>query len=130
MNQRKTSARFYLFESLLEETKGFAHLKKRRSIADLQLLAGIVWACEKGKRRAPCPIIRPQPKGLNKEKDTSYYCDGVIGLLPKHRNISTLLHEMAHALGTKDKLTHGPAFRDRVTYLYKFYGEWDGVVSW
>lgn len=123
MNQRKTSARYYLFEDLLWETPGFAHLRQRRSIHDLQLLAGLVWAREGG--RGKCPVVRSKARN-----DVSYYCDGTIHLIRKHRSIGGLLHELAHALGPNDKLTHGPAFRERCIRLYKLYGEWSGNVDW
>lgn len=48
MNQRKASRAFYLFEEVLEEMPGFAALRKPRSLAELQLLAGIVWTREGG----------------------------------------------------------------------------------
>lgn len=124
MNQRKTSARYYLFENLLETTAGFAHLRQRRSIPDLQLFAGLVWAREGGKA-GKCPLVRPKVRN-----DYSYLCDGIIHLASKHRNIGGLLHELAHALGANDKLTHGPAFRERCIRLYKVYGDWSGEVDW
>ena len=122
MNQRKASARYYLFEDLLWETPSFAHLRKRRALSDLQLLAGLVWARERGKGK--CPLVRGK-----ETNDYSYYCDGVIHLARKHRSIGGLLHEMAHAMGHTDKLTHGPAFRKRCFRLYKAYGEWSGQVE-
>jgi hypothetical protein len=54
---------------------------------------------------------------------------GVIHLTRQHQNIGGLLHELAHALGHRDKLTHGPAFRRRCIRLYRTYGDWDGVVA-
>jgi hypothetical protein len=122
MNQRKVSTRYYLFEDMLWETSGFASLKKFRPMAELQLLAGLVWAREKG--RGKCPIIRAKLRN-----DYSYHCDGVIHLARKHRSVGGLLHEMAHALGPNDKLTHGPTFRRRCFRLYKTYGEWNGSVD-
>lgn len=122
MNQRKTSTRYYLFEDVLWEVPSFAQLRQRRSIAQLQLLAGLVWAREKGKGK--CPLVRPKIRN-----DASYYCDGVIHLVPKHRSVGGLLHEMAHALGPRDRLTHGPAFRRRCFRLYKTYGDWNGEVD-
>lgn len=123
MNQQKTSARYYLFEDLVWSTPGFAHLRRRRSIYDLQLLAGLVWAREKGK--GLCPLVRPRDS-----KDWSYFCDGTIHLARDHRGIGGLLHELAHALGRNDKLMHGPAFRKRCIHLYKTYGEWSGAIDW
>lgn len=123
MNQRKASARYYLFENILFETTGFARLRERKSIAELQLLTGLVWARERG--RGQCPVVRPKRKN-----DTSYFYDGTIHLVPKHRNAGVLLHEIAHALGARDKLTHGPAFRKRCIRLYKLYGDWNGTVDW
>jgi hypothetical protein len=122
MNQRKTSTRYYLFEDMLWETPAFAHLRQRQSMHNLQLLAGLVWARECGKGK--CPVIRSKPKN-----DYSYHCDHTIHLARKHRSIGGLLHEMAHALGANDKLTHGPAFRKRCFHLYKTYGEWSGNVD-
>ena len=123
MNQRKTSARYYLFEDLLWETQGFTGLRKRRSMADLQTLAQAVWAREKG--RGKCPVVCPK-----ETNDYSYYMDRKIHLARKHRNVGGLLHELAHALGPFDKLTHGPAFRKRCIRLYRDYGKWDGKVDW
>lgn len=122
MNQRKTSARYYLFEDMLWETASFAHLRRQRSMHELQLVAGLVWARERGKGK--CPVIRAKPRN-----DASYYCDGVIHLARKHRSVGGLLHEMAHALGPNDKLTHGPAFRRRCFRLYRMYGDWSGNVE-
>ena len=124
MNQRKVSARYYLFEEVVEQTPGFANLRKRMPIGRLQLLAGLVWARESG--RGPCPPIIP----LKRNGKYSYFLNGKIRLLPKHRNIGSVLHELAHALGTRDKLTHGPAFRERCIRLYREYGEWSGEIDW
>jgi hypothetical protein len=124
VNQSRVSGRYYLFEEVLEETPGFAQLRKRRSLAELQLLAGLVWAREGGKGK--CPLVRRR-----KQNDYSEYIhdDRIVSLAPKHRNAGGLLHEMAHALGPNDKLTHGPAFRRRCLRLYKTYGDWSGVVD-
>jgi hypothetical protein len=121
--QRKVSARYYLFEDVLWEVPSFAHLRKRQSIPSLQLLAGLVWAREGGRGR--CPIVRGK-----RRNDTSYFCDGTIHLVPKHRSLGGLLHEIAHALGPHDKLAHGPAFRKRCIRLYRVYGGWSGDVDW
>lgn len=128
MNQRKTSARYYLFEEVVWETPAFAELRRARPLADLQLLAGLVWAREKGP--GPCPTVRSIGR-----KDASFYLSstkrgkaGVISLATKHRSVGGLLHELAHALGPNDKLTHGPAFQRRCIHLYKVYGGWSGEV--
>lgn len=120
--QRKTSARYYLFEEVLEGTSGFAHLRQRVPMERLQLLAGLVWAREGG--RGPCPKILPLGHGKY-----SYFLGDKIRLLPKHQDAGSLLHEIAHALGTRDKLTHGPAFRRRCIRLFKTYGDWSGQVD-
>lgn len=129
MNQSKASARYYLFEEMLEETASFANLKKRTSLANLQLLAGLVWAREGG--RGECPAIR-----RSRTNEYSHYeffpgsrKAGGIFLARNHRTIGALLHELAHALGHRDKLTHGPAFRKRVIHLYKTYGGWSGEID-
>ena len=123
MNQSKASARYYLFEDVLWETSAFAHLKKRRPMTELQLLAAFVWAREGGK--AACPTVTAR-----RQNDASHYYHPTrtIHLAPKHRGAGGLLHELAHALGTHDKLTHGPAFRDRCLRLYRMYGDWSGCV--
>lgn len=122
MNQRKASTRYYLFEDVLWETPAFANLRRCQPMGDLQLLAGLVWAREKG--RGKCPVVRGKARN-----DYSYHCGGVIALARKHRSIGGLLHELAHALGPNDKLTHGPAFRKRCFRLYRTYGEWSGNVD-
>lgn len=122
MDQSKTSERYYLFEDVLWETESFANLRRIQPLHDLQLLAGLVWAREKA--RGQCPVVRPR-----RRNDYSYHCDGTIHLAPKHRCLGGLLHEMSHALGSRDKLTHGPAFRRRCIHLYKTYGEWSGEVD-
>lgn len=124
MNQHTTNARFVGFEQLLEETPGFAHLRKRRAIAELQILAALVWAREGG--RGACPVVRPISDG-----PCSYYVfdDREVQLIPAHRNAGGLLHEIAHALGTRDKFFHGPAFRRRCLRLYREYGDWSGQVD-
>lgn len=126
MNQRKVTSRFYGFESVLEEMPGFAHLTRRRSIADLQLLAGIVWKAEGG--RGKCPLVRTRERC--KDNASFYvYDDRIVHLHQKHKNFGGLLHELAHALGPHDKLAHGPAFRRRCLRLYQLYGEWNGRVD-
>lgn len=124
MNQRKTSARYYLFEDVIWENPSFAHLKRRRAMSELQVLAGLVWACE---GTGECPVIKARRKN-----DASYYWwpNRTIHLAPKHRSVGGLLHELAHALGVHDKLSHGPAFRSRCLRLYKLYGDWSGQVDW
>jgi hypothetical protein len=124
LNQRKTNARFLGFEQLLEETPGFAHLRKRRAIAELQILAGLVWAREGG--RGACPVVRPVPDG-----PSSYWAPASrqIQLIPAHRSAGGLLHELAHALGTRDRYEHGPAFHKRCIRLYREYGDWSGNVD-
>lgn len=121
MNQRKASARYYLFEDVLWETPGFARVKQIRPIAELQVLAALVWARE-GK--GACPEVRARD-----HKDHSYYeYGGHIYLARAHRSIGGVLHELAHALGPNDKLTHGPAFRARCMRLYEMYGDWNGRI--
>jgi hypothetical protein len=124
VNQSRVSSRFYLFEEVLEETPGFAGLRKRRSMAELQTLAALVWEAERG--RGKCPLVKGRAKN-----DYSEYNHNtrVVALASKHRNAGGLLHEIAHALGFNDKLTHGPAFRRRCLRLYKTYGDWSGVVD-
>jgi hypothetical protein len=126
MNQRKTSARYYLFEEVVEETPGFAQLRHPRPLAELQLLAGLVWARERGK--GACPVVRTAPP---RRKFSQYnFDDKVVELARKHMDAGALLHEIAHALGVNDKLTHGPAFRRRCIHLYKLYGDWNGEIDW
>lgn len=122
MNQRKATADFYGFENTMRSMSAFAELRRRRSLAQLQLCAGYVWAREGG--RGKCPIVR-----TIYSVDRSYFQAGVIYLLPVDWTVEVLLHEIAHALGTRDKLTHGPAFQRRCLHLYKTYGEWDGRVA-
>lgn len=121
MNQRKVSAKYYAFEDMVWTTPGFAELKRVRPLAELQLLAGLVWAREGG--RGKCPDVLPLARG-----ERSYFLSGKINLLPNQRSAGILLHEIAHALGPNDKLTHGPAFRRRCINLYKEYGGWSGEV--
>lgn len=127
MNQRKVSARYYLFEDLLWELPGFSGLKRSVSIADLQAYAAFIWARERG--RGEPPIIRAR----RCRSDTSFCIHdkpATIHLIAKHQNLGGMLHELAHALGTRDKLSHGPAFRSRCIRLYRDYGGWDGQVNW
>ena len=124
MNQARVSKRYYLFEEVLEETPGFAELRRRRPMTELQLLAGLVWATEKGRGR--CPLVKRRSKNDYSEYDHN---TRTVALASKHQNTGGLLHEIAHALGHNDKLTHGPAFRRRCMRLYKTYGDWSGVVD-
>ncbi len=123
MNQRKASARYYLFEDLLWETPAFAGLRACRPMEELQFLATLVWLRE-ARGGTSCPLVLPK-----RRNDYSYYCDGTIHLARKHRSVGGVLHELAHALGSRDKLTHGPAFRKRCFHLYKTYGDWNGNVE-
>lgn len=129
MNQRKASAHYYLLEDILWDGPGGARLKKRRPMAELQLLAGLVWASERG--RGPCPIVRARAKNDYSEYryPTKRGKPGVIDLTTEHRCIGGLLHEMAHALGVYDKLEHGPAFRTRAIRLYRDFGGWNGEID-
>lgn len=122
MNPRKASARYYLFEDMLWEMREFAHLRKRRSMHDLRHFAAWVWIAEKARGATPIIVAKPT-------NDWSYYLEGKIHLARKHRSIAGVLHELAHALGHRDKLAHGPAFRKRCLRLYKTYGNWSGVVD-
>lgn len=124
MNQTKATIRYYGFEETLWKMPCFAHLARRRSIAQLQLLAGLVWARERG--RGKCPTVEPRAEG-----DTSYFFPQTrrIELVAKHRSVGGLLHELAHALGPRDKFTHGPAFQRRCLGLYRTYGDWNGEVT-
>lgn len=129
VKQARTTARYYGFEKVLETMPGFAKLMKRRSIADLQLFAGYVWAREGGKGQ--CPLVRTKWVQEEKKSWSAYHWGTrTIHLLPRHHDLYSLLHELAHALGNRDKLTHGPAFRQRCIRLYKTYGDWNGVVDW
>jgi hypothetical protein len=130
MDQQKTSARYYLFEDLVWETPAFAELRRIRRLAELQLLAGLVWARERGC--GPCPVVRS-----SRTKSFSDFTSsgkrgkpGAVSLTMEHQSLGGLLHEIAHALGPHDKLTHGPAFRRRCTHLYKMYGGWSGEIDW
>lgn len=129
MNQRKVSGRYYLFEDLLWEAVSFAPLRKKKAMGELQLLAGLVWAKEDGP--GPCPLVI----GIGKAPASTFTFSGkrgvagVVRLASHHQGLGGLLHELAHALGTHDKLTHGPAFRNRVMRLYKVYGGWSGEVA-
>jgi hypothetical protein len=129
VNQRKASARYYLFEDVLWEAQSFAPLRQQRPIAELTLLAGLVWAKENGK--GPCPTVRAIGKAPSSDYTSSGKrgVAGVIRLASKHQSLGGLLHELAHALGHNDKLTHGPAFRQRANRLYKVYGGWNGVIA-
>lgn len=123
MDQAAASQRYYLFEQVLEDTPAFANLRRRRSMTELQLLAGLVWSQE---GRGKCPT-------LLKSAGSSFSCYDYeahsIRLVRKHMNAATLLHELAHALGRRDKLLHGPAFRKRCLRLYKTYGDWSGAIA-
>lgn len=126
MNQRKTTRRFYDFEEIVWIAPSFTALKRTASIDDLQALAALVWQAEGGKGPPPT-VHRRKPR----TKFSFYvYDDNEIHLAPKHQHLGGMLHEMAHALGRHDKLTHGPAFRRRCLRLYRVYGGWDGQVTW
>lgn len=129
MNQRKVSGRYYLFEDVLWEAESFAPLRVKKPIAELEMLACLVWAKEGGK--GPCPIVRSIGKAPASDYTSSGQrgVAGVIRLASKHQSLGGLLHELAHALGHNDKLTHGPAFRTRAMRLYKTYGGWSGEIA-
>lgn len=129
MNQSKVSERYYLFEDVLWEAVSFAPLIEKKPMAELVALASLVWAAEGGK--GPCPIVR----GIGKAEASDWTASpkrgvpSVIRLASRHQSLGGLLHELAHALGPHDKLTHGPAFRKRAMHLYKVYGGWNGEIA-
>ena len=129
MNQSKVSERYYLYEDVLWEAPSFKPLKAKKRIRDLVALAELVWVTERGK--GPCPTVRGI--GLAPASDFTYPtkrgAPGRIRLAKQHQSLGGLLHELAHALGPNDKLTHGPAFRKRATHLYKVYGGWSGEID-
>lgn len=129
LNERRESRRYYNFEDVLWMAPSFAPLRKRMAVGELRLMADLVWQAEKGC--GPCPVIK-----CIGNKPESYYLTstkrgvpGTIRLILKHQNAAGLLHEIAHALGPHDKLTHGPAFRRRCLRLYRTYGNWSGEVD-
>lgn len=130
MDQRIASRAYYLFEEILEEMPSFAHLRRARPLAELQLLAGLVWARERGA--GPCPVVRTWDKGDESEYEypSQRGAQGVVRLGRQHRNAAGVLHELAHALGPRDKYYHGRAFRKRCLRLFKVYGDWDGTADW
>jgi hypothetical protein len=129
MNQRRVSARYYLFEEVLEATPAFAQLRKRASLSALQMHAALVWQAEKGRGACPAVLRRRADDYSHYEVVPGSGKPGVIHLARKHQNLGGLLHELAHALGPNDKLTHGPTFRRRCLRLYKLYGGWSGEVG-
>jgi hypothetical protein len=129
MNQSKVSARYYLFEDVLWEADSFAPLRVKKPLRELVALAELVWVTEGGK--GPCPAVRGIGNASASDFTTSGKrgVAGVIRLASKHQSLGGLLHELAHALGPNDKLTHGPAFRKRAIRLYKVYGGWSGAIA-
>lgn len=124
MNQATATSHFVGFEEVLWSAESFAHLRRRWRTGDLQLLAGFVWARERGS--GPCPAVLPIPDA----KCSWWVADKrEVRLVPAHRSPGGLLHELAHALGNHDKLDHGPAFRKRCIRLYKLYGDWSGEIA-
>lgn len=121
--EAKVTLTFYLFEKTLEALPNFKHLCKKRKILELQVLADLVWLAENGRGAVPVVSAASGPKSH------FWHEERKITLIPKHRNAAGVLHEMAHALGVRDKQAHGPAFRTRCLRLYRDYGDWDGTVD-
>lgn len=111
----------YRFE--LNLLSGKIAATENRSMAQLQRLAGYVWRAE--RLTAPAPRV-VAGQGIWHEAHTCqsyYWSTGNVIVLARHqRTAAVLLHELAHAMGARDKLHHGPAFTRRVLYLYARYG--------
>jgi hypothetical protein len=91
--------KLYRFEEEFFNTTEYKHLSRQRSLKWLLKLAHKVWKGEKIER--PLPEIRFGNGAGHKNKQiTVSWCDGnVIELAPYQRDVVTLLHEMAHAVG-------------------------------
>jgi hypothetical protein len=121
MNGRLATRKFYAFDrrlAWLVEWSGYL------TIPQLQRLAAYVWAAE--RQRGPVPRVVAGRGILWGGSRLSYYRrdDPVprIELSRHQRDVGTLLHELAHAMGPWDKLDHGPAFTARCFHLYLLYG--------
>lgn len=122
--QRRESVRYFGFEDIIEKLPSFAELRRLRPVKELQDVALNVWHSEGGS--GECFRVVAVPNG---KYSWCHYTKRTIELVPKHRNVGSVLHELAHALTMRDKLAHGPAFRRRCIRLYKVYGGWSGEVE-
>ena len=93
-------------------------------MADLQRLAGVVWAGERLQRDAPRVVAG---RGVVWSGWTcSYECGGLIVLARHQRRPGILLHEVAHAI-IRGGYWHGPAFQKCFLHLLEKYGRVDPV---
>lgn len=89
--------RLYKLEGDLYGKKKFREITKQQSLTTLQQLARKIWKEEGCKKQLP--EIR-FGKGTNHGPSYYSWCDGeTIELAPKQRDILTLIHELAHAMG-------------------------------
>lgn len=121
MSQAHASRRAYAFNRGLLELSPY--LREDRPIAHLRSLSTVVWRREARLKHAAPKIVAGAGWDLGPKWGlTSYSQKGLIVLTRDQRNIGVLLHELAHALGPHDKLTHGPAFIERLVRLLHLYG--------
>lgn len=91
------SRNLYDFEDDFFGQKQYKYLLKQQSYKKLLTLAEEVWKNE--GNGYPLPEIR-FGKGVNHRGDYVSWCNGpVIELAPEQRDVITLLHELAHAVG-------------------------------
>lgn len=84
------------------------------------------WACTKLK----VPVPRMRIKLLPKRKKYSYFSPDKyeLGFLPQHRNVPTVLHEIAHyitfRLYGRTVADHGPEYMGVFLFLLEHSGRW------
>jgi hypothetical protein len=108
-----------MFDHGLRNTMLPYYMLAERPMAELQRLAARVWVHEGGQRPRPAVVA-----GRGDRSRCDMWEDGtaVIVLSRGQRCIYTLLHEIAHALGTLREADHGPTFTERLLFLYGTYG--------
>lgn len=91
----------------------------------------LAWACKKLRMRP----VRMKIKLLGKKAKYSYFDPDQyeLGFIPTHRNVPTVLHEIAHYIAFrlygKTVASHGPEFMGIFLYLLELSGQWPlGVV--
>lgn len=123
MNASAWGRRIYRWELTHLRVSDTPYLGWERSIDELRAMTARIWRHE-APAATPMPAVVAGRGCIGSSSLLSFYEPNQhrIVLCRQQRNFGVLLHEIAHALGPRDRISHGPAFIDRVLGLYVQYG--------